>query len=290
MPILLQCPKCGKMFRARDELAGRQTQCKCGTLIPIPAPASGAQPAPDAPPAASPKPAAVRKPASGAKPAPSPKAPPGAKPLAPIEPELVADLLNEELAGPSLPLAGDLSAGTPLSQGSPLVPLGGSPLSAGRPLGSRSYRGSMSAEDGLRLVVGVQAIGYGAYYAYQVGYLLWKLSDVGLRVDWLSFGALRTIALLLTCLALVGAGIGILALGRAVATFALVAALAVAGVVVLDIGVGLYNLIKFSSQVGRSFDLLAAGQGWFNVLVHSAIRLAFPVLVAWWCQMFGRRR
>ena len=36
MPILLQCPGCGKGYRLRDELAGKRVKCSCGTETTVP--------------------------------------------------------------------------------------------------------------------------------------------------------------------------------------------------------------------------------------------------------------
>ncbi len=40
MPILLQCPKCGKSHQLHDELAGRQVRCQCGIALTVPTPAT----------------------------------------------------------------------------------------------------------------------------------------------------------------------------------------------------------------------------------------------------------
>jgi len=38
MPINFACPSCGKDYNVKDELAGKKAKCKCGAVMPIPAP------------------------------------------------------------------------------------------------------------------------------------------------------------------------------------------------------------------------------------------------------------
>jgi len=40
MPISLRCPDCGKVYRIRDERAGKQAKCQCGAVMRIPADAA----------------------------------------------------------------------------------------------------------------------------------------------------------------------------------------------------------------------------------------------------------
>jgi hypothetical protein len=40
MPITLRCPECGKVYRIRDDLAGKQAKCQCGAVMKIPADAA----------------------------------------------------------------------------------------------------------------------------------------------------------------------------------------------------------------------------------------------------------
>jgi len=38
MAIMLECPGCGKRYKLKDEMAGKQAKCACGNVITVPAP------------------------------------------------------------------------------------------------------------------------------------------------------------------------------------------------------------------------------------------------------------
>ncbi len=56
MSIAFKCPKCGKAFKVKDELAGKVAGCPCGAKFKIPVPQTPPPPPP-------PKPVATKKPA-----------------------------------------------------------------------------------------------------------------------------------------------------------------------------------------------------------------------------------
>jgi hypothetical protein len=102
MPIAFKCPKCGKQFNVKDELAGKPAACPCGVTFKIPGskPAAAPAPAPAAP-VSSPAPTPVPAPAAPAKQAAPAARPPTAAPAAKAVPKKPAP--QARFAAPATP-------------------------------------------------------------------------------------------------------------------------------------------------------------------------------------------
>ncbi|VTS05089.1 zinc ribbon domain-containing protein [Tuwongella immobilis] len=135
MSIRVTCPKCQKLFTARDEQAGRTTRCpSCAALCEVPAAGNSASPMRTAPPPVTPSPFRAARPVDdddnfdveGLPPMPPPRPTPG-MPGTPALPPL-----------PGFPPIGGLPSNprsTPIV-GIPNIPLPGMPPKPGTPPGS----------------------------------------------------------------------------------------------------------------------------------------------------------